>query len=153
ISGTEQDGQTLSASDGSWTGTAPINYTYQWRRCDSDGTNCADLAGATNATHDLVSADVSHALRVVVTATNVAGSDSATSAASGEIAAAPPVNVSLPVISGTLEDGETVTASDGTWSGSAPIAFAYRWRRCDGDGSGCADIAGETDATYDLVAA
>src|SRR5207247_10464313 len=106
---TEQDGPTLSASDGSGTGTAPINPTYQWRRCDSDGTNCADLAGATNATHDLVSADVSHALRVVVTATNVAGSDSATSAPS-DVAPAPPPHSLQPGITGPKQDGQTLSA-------------------------------------------
>src|SRR4051794_25465829 len=33
VSGTPAVGSTLSASTGSWTGTAPITYSYQWRRC------------------------------------------------------------------------------------------------------------------------
>ena len=61
------------------TGTAPITYAYQWRRCDSDGANCADIAGATGSTYDLVAADVGHAMRVRVTATNAAGSVTADS--------------------------------------------------------------------------
>ena len=66
---------------------------------------------------------------------------------------APPVNTVLPVVSGTLEDGGTLTATTGDWDGTAPIDFAYQWRRCDPDGSGCVDIPGATGSTYDLTAA
>ncbi len=148
VSGTEQDGETLSATDGTWTGTDPISYSYQWQRCDSDGSNCADVAGETNATYDLTGDDVGHAIVVVVTATNVAGSASAASDPSAEVAAAPPVNVTVPVVSGTEQDGETLSATDGTWTGTDPISYSYQWQRCDSDGSNCADIAGETNATY-----
>ncbi len=81
VSGTPQDGQTLTASTGSWSGTQPITYGYQWQRCDSGGANCAPIAGATVSTYGVTSADVGSTLRVVVTATNSAGSASATSAA------------------------------------------------------------------------
>jgi hypothetical protein len=81
ISGTPQDGQTLTASTGSWSGTQPITYGYQWQRCDSGGANCVAIAGATGPTYLATSADVGRTLRVVVTATNSAGSAGATSAA------------------------------------------------------------------------
>jgi Concanavalin A-like lectin/glucanases superfamily len=88
ITGTPQDGQTLSASTGSWSGTQPITYGYQWQRCDSGGANCAAITGATGPTYAVTSADVGHALRVVVTATNSAGSASASSAATTVVQAA-----------------------------------------------------------------
>ena len=81
ISGTPQDGQTLTASTGSWSGTQPITYGYQWQRCDSGGANCVVIAGATGPTYLATSVDVGRTLRVVVTATNSAGSAGATSAA------------------------------------------------------------------------
>jgi hypothetical protein len=37
LAGTAQVGQTLSGSAGTWTGSAPVNYEYQWERCDSSG--------------------------------------------------------------------------------------------------------------------
>ena len=79
ISGTAQDGQTLTASPGSWTGTQPITYAYQWRRCNTSGASCADIAGATGSSYLATSADVGSTMRVVVTATNSAGTATATS--------------------------------------------------------------------------
>jgi hypothetical protein len=152
ISGTTEDGETLSATNGSWSGTAPFSYAYQWRRCDSAGSSCANIAGATSSTYGLVPADVGSTLRVVVTATNSAGSQSATSAQTAVVAAAPPVSTDPPTISGTAEDGQTLTASDGSWTGTPTIAHAYQWRRCDASGSSCSDVAGATAQTYSLGA-
>jgi hypothetical protein len=83
ISGTAQGGLTLTASTGSWSGTTPMSFAYQWRRCDSAGANCADIAGATGSTYVPVGADTAHTLRVLVTATNGGGSAPATSAQTG----------------------------------------------------------------------
>ncbi|HVP03108.1 MAG TPA: hypothetical protein VMT10_11105 [Solirubrobacteraceae bacterium] len=153
ISGTAKDGQTLNASNGTWTGTPTITFTYQWRRCDSAGNSCADIAGATASSYPEVGADVGSTIRVVVTATNAGGSASATSAQTPVVAAAAPVNFALPAVSGTLRDGQTLTTTNGGWSGTAPISYTYQWRRCDGAGNSCADIAGATASTYALVSA
>jgi uncharacterized protein YukE len=153
ITGTPQDGQTLSADDGTWTGTAPISYSYQWRRCDADGSNCSDISGATNATHNVNGDDVGHALRIVVTATNAAGNASATSAATSEVTALAPSGSTPPAITGPTVEGETLTAGDGTWSGTAPFTYTYQWRRCDASGDNCSDITGATASTYEAAAA
>jgi hypothetical protein len=153
ISGTLRDGQTVTASPGTWTGTAPITYAYQWRRCDSAGANCADIAGATAETYALVSVDVGGTIRVRVAASNGAGASSATSGATGVVVAAPPQNTALPTISGNAQQGQTLSASDGGWTGTSPIAYGYQWRRCDSSGGGCVDIVGETARTHTVAAA
>ena len=89
ISGTPTQGQALSTSPGSWTNNPGI-FAYQWEDCDSAGNNCTGLSGETGVTHFLTPADVGHTLRVVVVATNVAGSATATSAPSSVVAPAPP---------------------------------------------------------------
>jgi streptogramin lyase len=89
ISGTPTQGQALTSSQGSWANN-PAAFAYQWEDCDGAGNNCTRLSGETGVTHFLAPGDVGHTLRVVVTATNVAGSASATSVPSAVIAPPPP---------------------------------------------------------------
>lgn len=90
ISGAATEGQALTASPGSWTNN-PGTFTYQWQDCEASGNNCSNLPGEAGVTHFLGAGDVGHTLRVVVTATNVAGSAAATSAPSAVVTApAPP---------------------------------------------------------------
>ena len=54
----------------------------------------------------------------------------------------PPVNTVLPGITGTTAAGQTLTATQGTWTGTAPITYAYQWQRCTG--ATCVNIGGAT---------
>jgi chitodextrinase len=87
ISGSAAQGQTLVADPGVWSGTAPISYAYQWRRCDSTGNGCLDISSATGSSYGVGSGDVGSTLVVVVTASNGAGSASAPSAATPVVTA------------------------------------------------------------------
>lgn len=87
ISGTATVGQTLTTTDGTWAGDPTIAFTYQWQRSDDGATGWANITGATANTYTLVSGDATKYVRSVVTATNGAGSASANSAASAQIAA------------------------------------------------------------------
>jgi len=78
ISGSGTAGSTETASNGTWTGN-PTSYAYQWKLCDTAGNNCSNIAGATSQTYVVQISDTGHDLRVVVTASNAAGSASATS--------------------------------------------------------------------------
>lgn len=128
VTGTAQVGQTLMASNGSWTGSLPISYAYQWQLC-SGGTVvvasvtetgpvfCGDIVGATSASYTIEGAGllggtfrssrtlqfagigVYYTLRVVVTATNAAGQAEAASSQTLPVLPAAPVNVVLPEIS------------------------------------------------------
>ncbi len=47
----------------------------------------------------------------------------------------PPALVSQPTISGTAQVGKTLTGTQGTWSSSSQIFYAYQWQRCDSGGA------------------
>lgn len=87
VSGTTTVGQTLSASTGAWSGTAPISYAYNWARCTS---SCSTIAGATSSSYTLTGADTGAKIAVLVTATNSAGSGQASSSQVGPVVAAGP---------------------------------------------------------------
>jgi hypothetical protein len=75
----------LTAQPGTWTGTQPIGYAYQWQKCS---TTCSAIAGATSRTLLLARSTVGEHLRILVTATNAAGSVQRASAQVGPVAAA-----------------------------------------------------------------
>jgi hypothetical protein len=79
VTGTAQQGQTLTATPGTWS-AADATVGYQWQRCDPTGANCTAVPGATTSTYAVTPTDVGTTLRVVVTATNRFGSAPATSA-------------------------------------------------------------------------
>ena len=117
ITGASAEGNVLTASKGSWKSDSAIDYSYQWRRCASDGTGCLDIPAATDRIYTSRTADVGHTLRVVVTATNKHGSNVATSNATAVVVAASPDaprNAALPTISGSPMVGQTLTAAPGT---------------------------------------
>ncbi len=151
VSGTARDGQTLTATSGSWAGTEPISYAYQWQTCNSSGESCTNISGATSTTYLLSPSNVGSTIRVLVTANNAIGHTSEPSPATAVVAAIPPSNTTPPSITGTTVDGQTLTASTGAWSGTPPLSYAYQWERCNSSGESCASISGATGSTYTLT--
>jgi hypothetical protein len=148
IAGSPTQGSALEVSTGSWT-QAPSAFAYQWQRCNPNGRACAPIAGATASAYVPVGDDVGHALVALVRATAGSASQDAFSVATRPIAAAPgPVTLARPGVSGTIQEGQKLTASPGAWSGSGEIAHAYQWYRCDSAGAHCKTIRGATAATY-----
>jgi hypothetical protein len=89
VEGTAQAGKTLTAVDGTWTGTPA--FAYQWQRCFGDGSGCSDIPGATGKTLTLAARSAGDTFRVRVTATEGIGSATKTSPVSAAVAEAPPV--------------------------------------------------------------
>jgi hypothetical protein len=155
ISGTAEQGQTLKADPGSWTGSTPIDFSYQWRRCGSGGGNCRNISKATDSIYTLTTGDVGHTLRVLVTAVNGDGAGTATSKSTDVVKKAPPQaprNTREPSVTGTAQEGQTLKAEAGGWGGDKPIQLSYRWRRCDAKGGDCQNTGNATQ-TYQLASA
>jgi peroxidase len=94
VTGTPQVGATLSGTAGSWRGSTPMSFAYQWLRCES--WNCRSIAGATAPSYTLTSADAGMLIRLLVTASNVVGSRTALSSPVG------PVSDPMPTVSTTI---------------------------------------------------
>ena len=157
ISDTAQVGETLTADTAGIAdddGLDNVSYSYQWLADD------ADIAGATATTYTLADADEGKAIKVRVSFTDDAGfNETLTSAATEAVSFAVQQQVAnspatgAPTISGTAQVGETLTAditSIADDDGLDNVSYSYQW--IANDGGTDADISGETDATYTLVA-
>lgn len=128
---------------------------YAWERCKAK--KCAKIARATYRKYDLRKADRGAKLRVLITfkehgqAVILASGDlTIPSVPTPPIAPPDPVNVSAPVLSGTAEQGETLTGTQGTWQNA--VSFNDQWEDCDASGANCTPIAGATGLSYVLQA-
>jgi lysophospholipase L1-like esterase len=156
LTGTAQQGQVLSGDIGVWSG-GPTTFSRQWRRCDAGGLNCVDIAGQNASSYTLIAADIGTTIALRVTASNAAGDATADSALSAIVIVTPSSGGSggtptPPVVTGTPQQGQTLTADTGTFAG-APTSFSRQWLRCDAAGAGCAPISGMTGPSYTLTAA
>lgn len=73
ISGIQIVGQTLITTNGTWTGTPTITFTYQWQRSIDGGSNWTNIIGATANTHVVQASGAGNLTRCVVTASNGVG--------------------------------------------------------------------------------
>ena len=243
-----QQGGLVGASTGAWSGI-PSTYTYQWSRCNSSGSSCAAIPGATGQIYAMLAPqDAGATLMVTVTGSNSFGSTAAQSPVSGIVASEtsasaisstivsgttingsvnwaltparseqfvqffidgvltqtdssspytfssgsgtldtttlingahilgaralftdnrtydfygetvtvsnPPKNTALPVLSGTVQPGQTLSTTNGAWNSNAPPAsFTYQWEHCDSNGLNCNSISGAVSSTYPLSGA
>jgi hypothetical protein len=146
-----QPGQVLVRGVGGWSGSAGLKVTgLQWQRCSSSGTTC--VAIGSSSTYTVLSTDAGSTLKLVFSVANGLGSvpvSILTAPVGGAATPVPPANTAPPAISGTAQEGQTLAASTGSWSGS-PTSYAYQWLRC---GNTCAPIAGATASAYSVQTA
>ncbi len=151
ITGLLQDGGLLSALTGSWSGSEPLSFSYLWEACDSAGANCEPISGALGSTLGLIAGEVGKTVRVAVTATNSAGSSTATSEPTSLINALLPSNNGLPSITGLLQDGSALSAVAGSWTGTGPLSYGYQWLLCNAAGGSCKEISGASGGSLALL--
>jgi hypothetical protein len=156
ISGTAQDGRTLTGDRGEWDNN-PSDYDYAWLRCDRTGGSCAAITGTNSREYTAKAVDAGNTLRFRVEAQNADGSTTATSVPSAVVAAAQPgqqkpANTTPPTVLGTPQQGKTLTGNRGAWT-NTPSDFNYFWLRCDKNGGSCSPINGANASTYALGSA
>ena len=150
ITGTARTGDRLTTSNGSWTGT-PTSHTYQWMRSATSTGVYSEIPASVGNSYVVTEFDVGYFIKAFVTATNNLGTSSAASSvATASVVDIAPTNTVLPVITGTVRTGETLTTSRGSWT-SSPSIFTYRWKRANTAGGTYENIPSATDRTYELT--
>ena len=124
--------------------TSP-GYTYQWVR--NDGSNDADITGATNSTYTLTPEDAGMQIKVKVSFTDDESNTEGPLASVLTDAVNRPAT-GAPSIIGILQEDEEITADTvGIADADGLDTFSYQWIA---DGT---DIPGATSSTYTLLSA
>lgn len=137
--GTGELGDTLICGDGTWTGTLPITYTYQWYQ---DG-----IAIPTQDSNRLVIIEdyIGTEVWCIVTATNACGDG--TGESNHVLCYSEPLALTAPQTSGSLLVGGTITRVAGTYAGTTPITLTYQWLNGGGTvlGTGTSYVVQQSD--------
>jgi hypothetical protein len=128
ITGTAAVGHELTCSSGTWSGTPPPTFTYQWLLDGSAVTN------ATGSTYTVPEGDQLRSLACEVTAKNSEGKASATSEEK-TVSGTAPVNTSAPTVSGGRAVGGTLTCAHGSWKGVPTPTYTYEWALLEAEGA------------------
>jgi hypothetical protein len=147
ISGNAYVGESLIADAGSWTFPLP-SFDYDWRRCAADGVSGCVSVGDGSPRYPVTGDDVGSTIVLVIAATQGQQHATASSAPLAISARPVPGATVAPVVSGVARRGQTLTATQGTWTNS-PTGHAFQWQRCNG--SECGDIAGANTDSYLLT--
>lgn len=141
ITGTPKVGQTLTATEPTWSPEAET--TYQWQRAGSP------IADATAQTYKVQQIDIAKSITVVATGTVALNplfpGESTSAPVIGVIGDAITASVK-PAITGTPAVAQTLTVKPGTWPGEPVPTFKYQWYRSSGGSASV--ISGATGTTY-----
>jgi hypothetical protein len=140
-------GEILEVSDGTWFSNFPITLSYKWITSRT-GTF---ISGAVSPSFTVPSSESGYTISAQVTASTSHGYLAITSPSRGLVTIVG--NTVLPVISGTLRVGGTLSVSDGTWLNLGNDSTAtYQWQSST-DGTLWNNISGATSSTYVLKVA
>ncbi|HTA32571.1 MAG TPA: IPT/TIG domain-containing protein [Solirubrobacteraceae bacterium] len=119
ISGTAEQGQTLSLTRGDWTGS-PSTYSERWLLCNASGSGCSPITGASGSTYALPASAVGSTIRVQETASNGSGSGSpVVSSATAAVISDAPVITSFTPSTGLT--GSSVTIAGTAFTGATAV--------------------------------
>ena len=139
-----QVGQTLTASATTNDPDATINY--QWEESSSSSFSSFIDIGSNSSSYTLQNTDLGDYIRVVATTSDPDNTQTATatSAVTGAVLDVPPT-VTVPVITGTAQEGQTLTAAA---MAGGDDTLSYQWLENSGPNGNYQVISGATGPIY-----
>ena len=141
ISGNRHVGEELTATMAAASGYPDPTISIQWYACTSpvtsktshNGFGCTEIAGATSETFTPTSNEVDRYVTFGAKATALESSVFSYAVSGNSKITQTPSAVVAPSIAGETLVGvnQTITATTGTWEGSAPIVKTFNWYFCD----------------------
>jgi hypothetical protein len=159
ITGSVRVGKTLTANEGTWTGTPTIEYEYQWYRCQP---GCGKVAGATEKTFVIPAGSIGARWKVEVTGKNdfpTFGLNAAESDLTAETIiqegklpgvdqqSKASVGIDLPGDGGQPQPGDVARAKTWLFNPAADVSTTFQWSVCK---LTCVEIPGATGLTYTI---
>src|SRR5215204_3716781 len=128
VEGLEVEGQDLFCTEGTWNGTLPISYDYQWYRVAFVPTEAPPI----NTVVPLISGTTLEGYGLFCPTGTWTGAVPLFYEyqwyRTGEIISTPPSNTALPSVTGSIVVGSLLTATTGSWSGTPPLTFTRQWK-------------------------
>jgi hypothetical protein len=135
VHGTAFVGGLVTADPGVVNVTGASTTAYQWERWSVDASTHVPITGATGQSYTPVDADVGQNLICKVTVTDTVGSAFSRTGPAGPVTGPVlPSNITLPTISGVLQENSSLLANPGQWSPTG-LTFGYVWERGLPDGT------------------
>jgi hypothetical protein len=105
--------------------------------------SCTDNNGSSSPSGTLTTSSTGNNLAYTVTALSSDGQSTTTTIHYSVVNVAPQ-NTALPVISGTVQEGQALSVSTGTWTGDPAPTYTYQWEQCDLSGLDCTNLSATT---------
>ncbi len=141
VTGATLVGSVLTTTNGTWSGSGTITYTYRWLR------NGVAIGGATSSTYTTILADSGANIQSEVTATNAIGPS--VLASNVIVPTSPPAILQPPVIFGSYTSGSTLFLQDGVYTGTPSSTITRKWQYSTDSGVTWIDYAPlQTGTTY-----
>lgn len=156
VSGYRHVDEELTATTGSLTGYPIPSPTIQWYSCTSPvtpktslvGFGCSPISGANSNRFTATISEVDRYVTFGVTATNSVSTATTFAVSGAQKVTQTPTSVTALTIQGDTLVGtnKVITATGGTWAGSAPIAKVFNWYYCDTEKTTTSPVI-DTDCT------
>jgi len=140
-----------STTDGTWSGSATISYTYQWYYYNASVFPYTfTISGATSSSYTSSSSYVGYTIYCIVTATNSAGNSfSQSNLVTITTAISKPTISTYPVVTRNSTSTYIYSTDNGAWTGS-PTSYKYQWYyyTVSGPYGTTTTISGATSSSY-----